>query len=225
MIYLVSDSVCSCICVQWERNANSLEQQVSQLQQAKAGLLQHLQSLEAQLLQLQDNALLDDLVAAKLQLAQAQEYVDTLEGELHRERDRNRRLAAQLTAVESKYAMLYEQQAAAAAADQQQQLQQASSAEQGEGLSMPSPTAVVSSAATGRRVSYTGGWGSMFMRAGSLVMGTAAAGNGTSSASNSSTAHLAQHQQAVARRASEPGLGAVLEAADAAQRSARQSVA
>lgn len=168
--------------------------------------MQQLQALENQLQQLQTNSLVDDLVAAKLQLAQAQEQTDTLEVQLSREKDKTRRLAAQLTAVESKYAMLYEQQAAAAEAKQQQTATgtpaaAAAAAEQGEGLQIASPTAVGSAIAlaagpdAARRGTYTAGWGNVFMRAGSYMMGAA----GSNSAQQ-------QQQQGSVRRVSEPSV-------------------
>lgn len=185
---------------------------MDQLQQAKSGILQQLQALEGQLQQLQTNSLVDDLVTAKLQLAQAQEQTITLEGQFNKEKDKSRRLAAQLTAVESKYAMLYEQQAAAAAAAARQQAAEASSAaapttgaaaEQGEGLQIAPSTAVGSAVAVASgpiavgRGGYSSSWGSMFMRAGSYMLGSA-----TASPSNSDSQ---QQLQEGVRRVSEPG--------------------
>jgi hypothetical protein len=95
---------------QAERTLTSTQQEAAQLRQAKEGLEQQLQQLQA------DAALLDQLVQAKLQLAQADLQAQALRGQLNKERDSGRQALARLTHLQSCYdALLNSRQAAAAA--------------------------------------------------------------------------------------------------------------
>jgi hypothetical protein len=94
---------------QWERNAAALQDQVDAVQHSKTMIQQQLQVAEAQLSQLQANALLDKLVEAKLQLAQVDLQASTLKGELKTERQRYSKLTTQLVTLQLQYDGLQEQ--------------------------------------------------------------------------------------------------------------------
>jgi hypothetical protein len=71
------------------------------------------QELEGTTRQLQESELVDKLVAVKLQLAQADMAVTAHQGDLKKEQQKNRALAARLTTLESRYERLvHEHQAA-----------------------------------------------------------------------------------------------------------------
>jgi hypothetical protein len=109
--------------LQWERNAAALQEQVEAAQHSKAMIQQQLQVAEAQLSQLQANALLDKLVETKLQLAQVDLQASTLKGELKSERQRYSKLTTQLVTLQLQYDGLQEQHKELQEAAQQQQWQ------------------------------------------------------------------------------------------------------
>lgn len=86
-----------------------MQEQVDAAQHSQAMLQQQLQIAESQLSQLQANALLDKLVETKLQLAQADLQVSTLQGELKNERQRHSKLATQLVTLQLQHDGLQEQ--------------------------------------------------------------------------------------------------------------------
>jgi hypothetical protein len=120
-------ATCPVSFLQWERNAAALQDQVEAVQHSKAMLQQQLQIAESQLSQLQANALLDKLVETKLQLAQADLQVSTLQGELKNERQRYSKLTTQLVTLQLQHDGLQEQhkELQDVAKQQQRQLQAA----------------------------------------------------------------------------------------------------
>jgi len=91
---------------QWEQAVHSLEGQVVEAQAARAGLSERIMAMERQMVEMRDDTLVDQLVAAKLVAAQLDMETSELEVQLQQERERSRQLATRLTALQERYETL-----------------------------------------------------------------------------------------------------------------------
>eukprot|EP00775_Hariotina_reticulata_P009941 gene9941-10096_t len=226
---------------QLDRNVKAMQLQMEKMQVANTNLLQQLERVEAQVSQLQQDTLVDKLVDAKLQLAQADLQATALRGQLTKERERSRQWAAKFTDLEVLYESLLEQEATrqgssyipgttaphtpdgpltkrlyidvGAAADAS-----TPSGEQGEGLSGAAAAAGTVASGLVRKFSNTG-WGGLggLMRSGaSLVAAAPAMGPEQELPSSRRRASTPSGEASVTNETGQVGLQ---------QRSARHSIA